>query len=98
MSSLKKSKIIIGKHNLDCSDDDVITARYTNGKSERSDGVHMNNNFGRRAFTRSLLRIIRNQVQTIPVHSQPKATQYKYDPSVSDKNRFSVFNTNQGNQ
>ena len=104
LSSPFKDKIKIGKYNLDCSGD-LMKTRYTSDKTQRFDGVHLYGMFGKRAFSRSLVRIIKNLVTSqkpqkesarqpteINLDSQPR-----YHHSVKDNNRFSVFSSNSGN-
>ena len=57
-----KDNIEIGKLGLDCSDD-LVVARYTHDKTKKFDGVHMFGFFGKRAYTRSLLRILNSKVE-----------------------------------
>ena len=55
-SSALKDRIVIGKHNLECSGD-IIAASYRDDKNNKYDGVHMNNNFGLRAYKRSVTKL-----------------------------------------
>ena len=105
LSSPFKDKIKIGKYNLDCSGD-LVKTRYTDEKTQRFDGVHMYGVFGKRAFSRSLTRIIRNLVTSQKPQEesarQPTEmnhdSQPRYHPSVKDNNRFSVFSSSSENQ
>ena len=54
-----KSKITIGNHNLECSGG-VFEARYRNTLSGKYDGVHMYGPSGIKAYTSSVLQILRS--------------------------------------
>ena len=69
-SSVHKDKIIIGQHSLDCTSD-LVTARYKDERTNRYDGVHMYGSFGYRAFTRSVVQILKG---ALPVQSSPADT------------------------
>ena len=62
-SSVMKEKIIVGKHKLECSDD-MFEARYTDGRTGWHDGVHTYGRCGMRAYTDSLLQIIKTAIPT----------------------------------
>ena len=98
LASPLKNKMRVGKYLLDCSDD-LMRTRYTDDKTKKFDGVHMYGYFGRRAFTRSLTRIlcstiteptnVSNQSAEEPqTHGQQ---QPGHHPSVKDSNRFHVL-------
>ena len=76
-----KNKTMIGNHKLDCVGDQRL-GRYTDEVTGRYDGVHHNNSFGKRAYTRSVLGII---ASALPLSSDDRRT-----PSSSTKNTFSV--------
>ena len=57
-----KEKIIVGKHTLECSD--MFEARYTDGRTSWYDGVHMYSRCGMRAYTESVLQIIKTAIPT----------------------------------
>ena len=59
LSSPHKERIQIGKLNMECSDD-LVEARYRDERTGRFDGIHMFGMFGKRAFSRNLIRIINN--------------------------------------
>ena len=104
LNSAMKHKIHIGEHNLACSEDTRIR-RYTDKSSKRYDGVHMYGD--KKAFTLTVLTMLQNGLpfsssshQDSDYHKTCPQTQYakggvRSYPEVS--NRFSVFNTNQGN-
>ena len=58
-NSAMKDKIKMGKHSLDCSGE-RINAMYTDNRSGRFDGVHLYGKEGHRAYTSSLLNIIKS--------------------------------------
>ena len=59
MNSQKKEQIFIGSHNIDCSGA-VQSARYRHTKSGRFDGVHLYGSSGSKAYTLSMLNILRS--------------------------------------
>ena len=75
-SSALKDRIVIGKHNLECSGD-IIAASYRDDKNNKYDGVHMKNNFGLRAYTRSVTKILQAILPAgpTPVHTSSSASQ-----------------------
>ena len=54
-----KEKIHIGSHNIDCSGA-VQSARYRHTKTGRFDGVHLYGSSGSKAYTLSVLNILRS--------------------------------------
>ena len=60
-SSAYRDKVVIGKHNLECVGDQ-FDARYRDENANRYDCVHMYGTFGKRAFTRSLTRILHSVI------------------------------------
>ena len=58
-SSVMKDRIVIGKHSLDCSGDQ-ISARYRDDRSGKYDGVHLYGSQGKNVYTRSVIQIIRS--------------------------------------
>ena len=83
-----------------------MKTRYTDNKTQRFDGVHLYGMFGKRAFLKSLVRIIKNLVTSQKPQKksarQPTEmnldSQPGYHHSVKDNNRFSVFSSSSGNQ
>ena len=68
-----KDRIVLGKHQLDCGDDQHA-AVYRDDRSGRYDGVHMYGRLGRKEFTKSVTQLI-NSVHpplptTKPAHKQ----------------------------
>ena len=62
-SSPMKDRIVIGKHSLDCSGEQ-ISARYRNDRSGRYDGVHMYGSQGKTAYTNSVGQIIKSVLRS----------------------------------
>ena len=62
-SSALKDRIMIGKHNLECSGDQ-LEARYRDDWSGRYDGVHLYGTQGKDAYSSSLCQIIRAALST----------------------------------
>ena len=50
-----KDKIIIGKHDLECSSD---TRKFRYGNDSNFDGIHLNGFSGRKSYTRSVLDVL----------------------------------------
>ena len=89
MESPWKSKIIIGAHNLQCSERTRIT-RFTDDKTKRYDGVHMYSESGKRAFTRSLINIFTQVVRLPHVDVQHGGDQiHRY--SIPVHNMFNIL-------
>ena len=59
MSSSMKEYIFVGSHNIDCSGA-IQSARYRHTKTGRFDGVHLYGSSGNKAYTRSVLNILRS--------------------------------------
>ena len=56
-----KDKIVVGKHNLDCGDDQ-IAAVFKDDRSGRYDGVHMYGRLGKQLYTKSVSEIINSVI------------------------------------
>ena len=113
LDSNLKHKISIGRHSLEASDashDDI----FKNVEDGKYDGVHHYGRLGRKLISRSLMNILRKNVNTWDKPDQPHSYQpyiyhkehcpqalyqkrQKYEATVKVSNRFSVFNSNQGN-
>ena len=59
MSSPFKNKIYLGSHNIECSGP-ILLARYHHAKSGKFDGVHLYGPSGIKAYTNSILNILRS--------------------------------------
>ena len=59
LSSPLKDKIFVGSHNIDCSGA-IQSARYRHTKTGRFDGVHLYGASGSKAYTKSVLNILRS--------------------------------------
>ena len=113
LDSNLKHKISMGRHSLEVSDashDDI----FKNVEDGKYDGVHHYGRLGRKLISRSLMNILRKNVNTWDKPDQPHSYQpyiyhkehcpqalyqkrQKYEATVKVSNRFSVFNSNQGN-
>ena len=71
-SSLKH-KIVLGKHNLECSEE-IRTDRFTDRVKNRYDGVHMYSMAGRTAYTDSVLDILSSAIDKSP-RLRPRSSQ-----------------------
>ena len=73
-----KEKIHIGSHNIDCSGA-VQSARYRHTKTGRFDGVHLYGSSGSKAYTLSVLNILRSAGLISSDHDYHlSCAQYKY--------------------
>jgi hypothetical protein len=98
-----KNKIVIGQHNLECSEQSRMS-RFTDRIKNKYDGVHMYGPEGRKAFTDSILSIFSSCIDPHGLRPRPSHTdcpQTKYmnkqkarsdsTSSVPVQNRFSVL-------
>ena len=58
MDSLHKDKIVIGNHSIECSGA-IREARYRITKTGKFDGIHLYGSSGRKAYTNSVLNILK---------------------------------------
>ena len=98
-----KDKIFIGSHSLECAGiGATFQARFLDQRTGQCDGVHMYGQSGRSDYTDSvktilMLGLTEKRNSTDDHKSCPQALyQKRYNP-IELKNRFSVFNSNQGN-
>ena len=59
MNSPMKDRMFVGTHNIDCSGA-IQAARYRHTKTGRFDGVHLYGSSGGKAYTKSVLNILRS--------------------------------------
>jgi hypothetical protein len=111
--SALKSRIIVGNHNLDCSGG-VQQSRYRSLQSNKYDGVHMYGPSGEKAYTASVLNILRSAQLVIvdppryydeydhqvceQARHQAKASNKKRRPFQYKKNRPNMPNMAHNNQ
>ena len=69
LESPLKNRIVIGNHELDCCGA-IFEARYRNIKKKLFDGVHLFGSSGQKAYTESVLRILRDA--KLIKHDPPK--------------------------
>ena len=78
MDSPIKDKIFIGEHNIDCTGA-IRESRYRQTKSGKYDGIHLYGSSGRKAFTLSVLNILKAANVTSSDHDfHQSCAQYKY--------------------
>ena len=80
MSCPLKNKIHLGAHNIDCSGA-ILSARYRHTKTGRFDGVHLYGSSGSKAYTKSILNILKNTSllsQEYEYHLSCPQTEYEY--------------------
>ena len=58
MDSPLKHKLLVGDHNIECNGA-IREARYRHTKTGRYDGIHIYGSSGRKAYTNSVLNILR---------------------------------------
>ena len=81
-----KDRIVVGKHRLDCAGDQ-IAARYRDDWSSRYDGVHMYGRQGYRAYTSSVLEIIKSVLPTSPSRTVSPPSSHTTCPQALYQNR-----------
>ena len=78
MSSPHKDKIFIGTHNIECTGA-IKESRYRETKSGKFDGVHLFGSSGSKAYTKSVLNILKSaSVITSEDSFHLSCAQYKY--------------------
>ena len=83
LSSPLKDKIFVGSHNIDCSGA-IQSARYRHTKTGRFDGVHLYGASGSKAYTKSVLNILRSaSVISSEDDFHLSCAQYKYQSRQS---------------
>ena len=95
-----KDKIFIGHHSLEGSGTGVShESRYVDLKSGHYDGVHFWGQSAREEYTNSVKTIFMMAGLGTAQGTQVRNHNYQsnYQPNMKTKNRFSVFNSNQGN-
>ena len=113
LNSPLKNNITLGQHKLNAETSNHLDI-FKNSKSSKYDGVHYYGVVGMKLMTNSVLQIMKSTINPPHVerkhqnsnsdHTNCPQTLYqrrqllKYHPSVQVHNRFSVFNSNLGNQ
>ena len=83
ISSPMNHKITIGTHNIDCTGA-VQSARYRHTKTGRFDGVHLYGSSGSKAYTNSVLNILRSAKLTSSEYEfHYSCPQYKYQQRIA---------------
>ena len=104
MNSQYKDKIIIGSHNIDCTGA-VREARYRETRTQRFDGVHLYGSSGMKAYTMSVLNILRDAQLTSPeyeyhqscpqtTHQQTQRSNRQQSSYRHTQNRFTLPTAN----
>ena len=84
MNSQYQGRIMIGNHNIECSGA-IKEARYRETKSGRYDGIHLYGSSGRKAYTLSVLNILRcAQVTSSDYDYHQSCAHYKYQQRESN--------------
>ena len=78
MDSTVKEKIFIGNHNIECTGA-IKESRYRQTKSGKYDGIHLYGSSGRKAYTLSVLSILKAANVTSSEHDYHNScAQFKY--------------------
>ena len=78
MDSANKDQIFIGEHSIDCTGA-IRESRYRQTKTGRYDGIHLYGSSGRKAFTLSVLNILKAANVTASDHDYHQScAQFKY--------------------
>ena len=95
MDSADKEKIFIGNHNIECTGA-IKESRYRHTKSGKYDGIHLYGSSGRKAYTLSVLSILKaaNVISSEHDYHQSCA-QFKYQ---NKQNRQSGQSTKSGDR
>ena len=91
MNSKFKAKLMIGIHNLECSGG-VKEARFRDLKNRKHDGLHMYGPSGRKAYTISVLDILKNA--DIPDHMDGRTAEDFYKNQLNIKYQKGKTNMN----
>ena len=84
MESKFKQKMFIGNHNIDCNGA-IREARYRHTKSGRFDGIHLYGSSGMKAYTQSVMNILRTAKLIDDYHLS--CPQYVYQNRYRSTNR-----------
>ena len=94
MNSQFKDKIFIGNHNIDCTGA-IRESRYRETKTNRFDGIHLIGSSGKKAYTKSVLNILKTAKLTASeydFHQSCPQYQYSYQER-QNRNRNSNQNS-----
>ena len=84
MNCTDKDKIFVGSHNIECSGP-IKESRYRHTKSGKYDGVHLYGSSGQKAYTMSVLNILRSAKLTSEDYEYHfSCPQYKYQNRKQD--------------
>ena len=105
MESPDKEKIFIGIHNIECNGA-IRESRYRHTKSGKYDGIHLYGSSGRKAYTLSVLNILKAAQVTSSEHNYHQScAQFKYqnrqnrnNPRQTVKSHDRKFSGSQKNQ
>lgn len=78
MTSQYKDRILIGNHSIECTGA-IKEARYRETKTGRFDGIHLYGSSGRKAYTLSMLRILKeSKITSSDFEYHQSCEQYRY--------------------
>ena len=88
-----KDKIYIGNHNIDCNGA-IREARYRETRTGRFDGIHLYGSSGRKAYTKSVLNILKDaRVTTEEYNYHQDCPQYRYQHRQDRHTNYRTHNT-----
>ena len=92
MESPFKEKMFIGNHNIECNGS-IREARYRHTKSGKFDGIHLYGSSGRKAYTKSVLNILKSAKVTRPgFHGY--CAQFAFQNQLNKKNQWQTGRSN----
>ena len=77
LTSKYKSKIYLGTHSIDCKGA-IREARYRETKSGKFDGVHLYGSSGQKAYTNSVVQILKSAGMVVPEFDHSNCAQSRY--------------------
>ena len=93
LDSPLKEKLFVGDHNIECNGA-IREARYRQTRSGRYDGIHLYGSSGRKAYTNSVLNILRLAQVTSPDFHGP-CEQFRYQTRQIRANNRQTGRVNQ---
>ena len=82
LTSRHKSKIYLGTHSIDCKGA-IREARYRETKSGKFDGVHLYGSSGQKAYTNSVVQILKSAGMVVPEFDHSNCAQSRYQARKS---------------
>jgi hypothetical protein len=86
-SSAMRDRIVIGKHSLSCNEDNKVLM-YRDDWSGRFDGIHLYGSQGKKAYSASVLNILRNVLPITPPSSPASSSHSMCPQSKYQKKKY----------